>query len=58
MTENATRAAVYARVSTSDQSVERQLAEAREHLEREGVDDLDSRISEVVREEIEDATPE
>ena len=50
MTENATRAAVYARVSTSDQNVERHLAEAHEHLVREGVDDLDSRISEVVRE--------
>ena len=40
MTENATRAAVYARVSTSDLNVDRQLAEAREHLEREGVDDI------------------
>ena len=40
MTENAPRAAVYARVSTSDQNVDRQLAEAREHMEREGVDDI------------------
>ncbi len=40
MTENATRAAVYARVSTADQNVERQLTEAREHLRQEGVDDI------------------
>jgi len=40
MTENATRAAVYARVSTADQNVDRQLTEARDHLRREGVDDI------------------
>ncbi|MDB2294600.1 recombinase family protein, partial [Halorubrum ezzemoulense] len=33
-------AAIYARVSTSDQDVSRQLNEAREHLERLGVDDI------------------
>jgi DNA invertase Pin-like site-specific DNA recombinase len=33
-------AAIYARVSTSDQDVSRRLNEAREHLERLGVDDI------------------
>jgi DNA invertase Pin-like site-specific DNA recombinase len=40
MTENAPQAAVYARASTSDQNVGRQLGEAREHLVRQGVDDI------------------
>ena len=40
MSKNATRAAVYARVSTSDQNVGRQLGEAREHLVRQGVDEI------------------
>jgi DNA invertase Pin-like site-specific DNA recombinase len=35
------RAAIYARVSTADQDVARQLDEAREHLERLGVDDVE-----------------
>lgn len=42
MSENGPRtAAIYARVSTSDQDVSRQLDEAREHLERLGVADLE-----------------
>jgi len=40
MTENASQAAVYARASTSDQNVGRQLVEAREHLVRQGVDEI------------------
>jgi DNA invertase Pin-like site-specific DNA recombinase len=35
------RAAIYARVSTSDQDVGRQLDEAREHLERLGVEEVE-----------------
>lgn len=42
MTENGpSTAAIYARVSTSDQDVSRQLDEAREHLERLGVEDVE-----------------
>ncbi len=35
------RAAIYARVSTADQDVSRQLDEAREHLDRLGVEDVE-----------------
>lgn len=35
------RAAIYARVSTTDQDVSRQLDEARDHLERLGVEDVE-----------------
>lgn len=35
------RAAIYARVSTSDQDVARQLEEARDYLDRKGVDEID-----------------
>ncbi|TKX59895.1 hypothetical protein EXE48_14180 [Halorubrum sp. ASP1] len=42
MSENgSTAAAIYARVSTSDQDVSRQLDEAREHLERLGMADIE-----------------
>ena len=42
MSENGpTASAIYARVSTSDQDVSRQLDEAREHLERLGVEDVE-----------------
>ena len=42
MSENGpSTAAIYARVSTADQDVSRQLDEAREHLERLGVDDVE-----------------
>jgi DNA invertase Pin-like site-specific DNA recombinase len=34
-------AAIYARVSTSDQDVRRQLEEARDHLDTQGIDDVD-----------------
>lgn len=39
--EGPNRAAIYARVSTSDQDVQRQLDEAREHLDRLGVGDVE-----------------
>ena len=39
--EGPSRAAIYARVSTTDQDVQRQLDEAREHLDRLGVDDVE-----------------
>ena len=42
MSENGpATAAIYARVSTSDQDVSRQLDEAHEHLERLGVEDIE-----------------
>ncbi|WP_254921799.1 recombinase family protein [Halorubrum ezzemoulense] len=42
MSENGpSDAAIYARVSTSDQDVSRQLDEAHEHLERLGVKDIE-----------------
>ncbi|WP_246041592.1 recombinase family protein [Halorubrum ezzemoulense] len=41
MSENGpSNAAIYARVSTSDQDVSRQLDEAHDHLERLGVEDI------------------
>jgi DNA invertase Pin-like site-specific DNA recombinase len=40
MDQGPTAAAVYARVSTADQDVERQLVEAREHLDRLDVEDI------------------
>ena len=42
MSENGpATAAIYARVSTSDQDVSRQLDEAHEHLERLNVEDVE-----------------